>query len=554
MASQTELNKRLQDLLQEEAFTSSLGYPYLKESAFSNFMGHFHHLFKEGSSLLSQINHHPNGHTLASQVLKTVIKTAAITAPSDLWLLSYIIRDFKKIGLHEILATSGYSWSPDEHARWEPQLLYFDLLFLTSRGYLTRKEDVFVMKDEPFIKEIFFDFPIDLPFPEDADQAPPIKPSHKWLDGIRQFLEKKPSLTPSDWRAGLDDILLSTLIVPTLLRISKANKLTGDLGDLLPDSLFTIPEQELLEACGYTEHHHLTELGTRVFQRGIAPMGIIYAYKPYMLSHLDRLNKKKNQVWVERSGNVKASQDANRKSFALANNALDQFCEDTGFKFDVFIEHAVGRGEATRQRYLKDPKAPIRYFGADLEEKAIAQSIRERDLGHLPPHMKFICPADIGKPESLIDVLKQEGLADQQWVMMVGNGFHEVRNQSDEQMIHIFKAYAATGMVLIFTEETALSTSDLLATGFNTYHSGFRYVHSISGQGLRGEFDLEDEDLPMSWTQCANKGNYQVLKKYSIRSRNIYPYAREGRPNPAVSVTYFCVPDHHLVLRNLKST
>ena len=41
--------------------------------------------------------------------------------------------------------------------------------------------------------------------------------------------------------------------------------------------------------------------------------------------------------------------------------------------------------------------------------------------------------------------------------MLVGNGFHEVRQQTDERMVEVFRGYAEAGFVLLFTEESALA-------------------------------------------------------------------------------------------------
>ncbi len=40
--------------------------------------------------------------------------------------------------------------------------------------------------------------------------------------------------------------------------------------------------------------------------------------------------------------------------------------------------------------------------------------------------------------------------------MIVGNGFHEVRGQSDSGMVEIFRGYEDAGILLLFTEESAL--------------------------------------------------------------------------------------------------
>ncbi len=53
--------------------------------------------------------------------------------------------------------------------------------------------------------------------------------------------------------------------------------------------------------------------------------------------------------------------------------------------------------------------------------------------------------------------------------MIVGNGFHEVRGQSDSRMVEIFRAYEDASFLLLFTEESARAVDDLLQTGWNTY-------------------------------------------------------------------------------------
>src|SRR5262249_5220414 len=140
-------------------------------------------------------------------------------------------------------------------------------------------------------------------------------------------------------------------------------------------------------------------------------------------------------VHVQRSANVAASQDANRKTFEEANDKLDEFCREFGFRYSVFIEHAVGRGEATRQRFGRSGDSDIRYFGADLEDAAIDQAIEQQKSGNLPHNMEFIRSADIAKPERVIEFLAQRGLRDKSAVMMVGNGFHEIRQQTNSKMI-----------------------------------------------------------------------------------------------------------------------
>jgi len=96
--------------------------------------------------------------------------------------------------------------------------------------------------------------------------------------------------------------------------------------------------------------------------------------------------------------------------------------------------------------------------------------------------------------------------------------------------------------VLVFTEESALNDSDLINTAWNTYHAGFRYVHQMSGQGLRPAIDRGHQSTLWSWRNCITMGGYHLLEDYSHRTRSIYPFKSNREENPSISVTYFCVP------------
>ncbi len=251
-------------------------------------------------------------------------------------------------------------------------------------------------------------------------------------------------------------------------------------------------------------------------------------------------------VWVTRSANIVASQDANRHTFERANDALDAFCADTGFRYRVYIEHAIGRGEATRQRFARSGEEGLRYVGADLEDAAIDACEELQHAGRLPRNMAFVRQADIGQPELLVEALAQLDLDPEGAVMMVGNGFHEVREQTDTRMVEIFRRYAEAGLVLLFTEESALSVDDLLATAWNTYHAGFKYVHEKSGQGLRpadpAPLPRFGQPLLASWSECAERAGYVRTDTYSSRSRTIYPNRPGQGHNPAISVNHFFIP------------
>jgi hypothetical protein len=302
----------------------------------------------------------------------------------------------------------------------------------------------------------------------------------------------------------------------------------------------------VLRAAGAVDDEgRLSPVGARMLERGPGPFGIIEAYHPY-LAQLPKLwSEGPASVHVERSTNVAASQDANRRTFTRANDALDRFCADTGFSYTVFVEHAVGRGEATRQRWLRSGDA-LAYVGADLEDAAIDAAVVEQQAGRLPAAMRFVRHADIARPEVLVDAMTAAGLDTEGAVMLVGNGFHEVRDPVDETMIEVFRGYERAGFVLLFTEENALAVDDLLNTAWNTYHAGFKYVHERSGQGLRPANPRPPSRmgaaLATSWTECARRAGYVRADDYCSRTRTIYPYTPANGHNPAISVNHFLVP------------
>ena len=154
----------------------------------------------------------------------------------------------------------------------------------------------------------------------------------------------------------------------------------------------------LLEVAGVLENSCVTALGARLMARGPGPFGIVEAYHPYLDKLGAILQSGRGAIHLTRAANVAASQRANSASFAKANRALDAFCHDTGFDFDVFIEHALGRGEAFRQRWEQGGDDLV-YVGADLEDEAVDAAILEQGAGRLPQSMRFIRDADIGKPE-----------------------------------------------------------------------------------------------------------------------------------------------------------
>jgi len=353
----------------------------------------------------------------------------------------------------------------------------------------------------------------------------------------------------------LEDIEVGYRLVPLALGLWASGR-SGELlseGQLSEEGLCpNRPElgvaarQVLIAAGSLSDDGRWTPVGERLFGRGIGALGIIEAYHAYMDALPRVLREGRGAVHVSRGANITASQEANRKTFKAANDALDSFCAATGFSYSLYIEHAIGRGEATRQRFERSGDSSVHYFGADLEDPAIDAAEAEQAAGNLPAAMRFVRNADIGRPAVLVQAIEDAGVATEGGVMIVGNGFHEIRGQSDSRMVEVFEAYEKAGLILLFTEENALSVDDLLETAWNTYHSGFRYVHERSGQGLRPAEtpapSTHTRPLPASWTECATRAGYVRASGYCARSRTIYPYPTSNGHNPSISVNHFFVP------------
>ena len=556
------------EIITGETSISSAGFPYISDRSFRIFIEKIPHLFDRGQAILSwlrvlegelvriRISSQEERESLerATKVLHTVVLTAGVTAPPDLWLLKQVLSTHKRMHTLDWLL-SGNALEPEEHAR-ERHLslkqLKMDLHFLYSRGYLRKGDSNFLVAHDPSIARVLDSIEVIDPkhcinfVPEFTNWFSPTATSRRQEAFLSEWLRIDAVDYPTDsWVANHLQIELGYRLLPLVLGLRAAG-LTQSLmedADLEEHIPAILPEMNsIFEHAGFVKDGKVTELGERVFQRGPGPFGIIGAYHPYLNNLEALLTSSPLGTWVHRGENVAASQDANRKTFEAGNDRLDAFCKKHNFRYLIFIEHAVGRGEATRQRLARSGEDEIRYFGADLEDAAIDQAIEQQRQGFLPRNMQFIGSADIGEPERVIQFLGNLGLANQPAVMMVGNGFHEIRHQTNERMIEVFNAYQEAGFVLIFSEESALRDEALIHTAWNTYHAGFRYVHEISGQGLRPTCESGGASERWSWRKCATLGGYLILDEFCYRSRTVYPHRRPNHKNPSISETYFCVP------------
>ncbi|MED5372605.1 MAG: hypothetical protein VX899_16435 [Myxococcota bacterium] len=508
-------------ILRSPTFTSTAGYPYLQEPAFVRLRDWVPLLFSDGATLLGDLDcalEQDASVQQAVRVVRQVVNTAAVTAPPDLWLLRQVLDTLRQRGTLQALATACVK--PDRE-------LAIDLSFLLSRGYLTRQGDSFRLAEHSHAQGL-----LELPELPALGDLVPVWRAH--LRGEGPAPEHGPLLPqarePGLWFATAHEIQLGFRLVPLVLAVHAEG---------LQEQPLTPQAEALLAQCGLSGG----PLRQRVLRRGPGPFGIIQAYHPYMAQLSQILDGGRGSVHVERSANVAASQVANRKSFERMSAALDRFCQDTGHRYGVHIEHALGRGEATRQRWEAGPEGLV-FVGADLEDASLDAARAQQAQGHLPADMRFV-QADIGNPQQLLAPLADLDLEGA--VMVVGNGFHEVRGAGDSLLIAAMKAYQEAGLILLFTEESALAVDDLLHTAFNTYHAGFKYVHERSGQGLRPATPVPPSALAMplsaSWTECAEQAGYRRVERYCVRSRTIYPYTPAGGHNPAISVNHFFVPE-----------
>ncbi len=575
--------RRLAALCETPAGTSSADYPFLSQDAWETLRDEIAHLFAQGQRVLDAAaaleaalpaagasDGAADNARRVLQVVRQVVLTAAITAPPDLWLLRNVLANLAEVGLTRRLL-AGEAIVPHrcfaDGAPLAAREVAVDLTFLQARGLVETYDEAFRVAGHPRARQA-----LERLGPLASDQ--PVTATALWrrlfaAEALGEFdaatlaaLGARPPRRGDErqnhWIPTVEEIELGWLLLPLVLGLRASGNSAGLEEGTILDAAALAPARadlaagalRIFDAAGWARaagegRAKITALGARGFARGAGPFGIIETYHTYLEHGVEILRGADARAWVHRDENVAASQEANRASFERAHDALDSFCRDTGFAYAVFIEHACGRGEATRLRRARSGDG-LHYFGADLEDAAIEAALAEQRAGRLPPDMVFVHRADIGRPEALLEALRAHGASAEGAVMMVGNGFHEVRAATDAQMVEVFAGYERAGIVLLFTEENALAVEDLRATAWNTYHAGFRWVHDKSGQSLRPATPRAPRHgghaLRAAWDDCARRAGYVRADAYCSRSRRIYPTTNPDGHNPAVSVNHFFVP------------
>lgn len=564
-------HEKLIDIITAPNSKDKDGFPIITPESFKLFRDKVPHLFVNGLAVLEWIddvslqvgeNKKQDPVAYASienglNALRTLVRTPATTAPPALWLARQILATHKRLGTLDALIKAGDKGLNVEifarESALEPKQMVIDLDFLHQLGYLDKKSNgnySVANFDVVALFEAIQDIPAHLRF----DHATVLQ---KFFEGSATETEKglledwfrlpqMDSPAISLWRGSVADMELSYYLLPLVIALKATGNYKKIINDLFDESYSSIPFKILMNA-GFIDEGGLTSLGEKVFDQGVGAYGIVGAYHTYLEGdkHEDLLRNPNASKHVNRGPNVVASEIGNRKTFSTAAKSIAKYEKDRGRKFDVVIEHAAG-GSVGIEEYIKASGSEGRIFvAADLEDDALKLTRKKIKEGKLPDSIVQVQPADIGRAEQLLNVLKAKGIDTKNAVMIVGNGFHEARGKTDAEMVALKKAYREAGITLVYTEEIRLTSDQIRETGFNTYHAPFLWAHDTSGQVLRMIVPANSRKSGerMSWQASDTLAGFKLLAPYMNRTRRIMPVADENdASNPSISVTFFAVP------------
>ena len=144
-----ELKHDIREVLLSRPRLSSAGYPYLHPALWARLRDWVPVILDDGQQVLDLTDELEKEIGVDAKqnarVVRQVVKTAAVTAPSDLWLMRHIQSALRKVGLAErllkgeaiFLAQSGFLEKEIE----------IDFRFLLTRGTLVRQGEGYRLAD-----------------------------------------------------------------------------------------------------------------------------------------------------------------------------------------------------------------------------------------------------------------------------------------------------------------------------------------------------------------------------------------------------------------------
>ena len=285
--------RELIEIVSGDTAISSANYPYICESSFKLMIQEVPHLFQNGLITLdwlslveaekeqfSGIGQAPiESLERALKVLRTIIFTAAITAPPDLWVLRHVLSTHQTLGTLDFLL-AGATLEVKDYAqknRLNAHQLSIDLQFLHSRGYLLCFENCYRIPQSPVLRGFLESFqPLGQVFLTNITGN-----LIEWLsstantEGQTQFIKdwlefRAPKIYARPrWIANAFDLEAGYRLVPLVLSF-RALGLTTELkqGVILNEAIPNLlPEMIcLFEETGLARLGRVTRLGQRVFK------------------------------------------------------------------------------------------------------------------------------------------------------------------------------------------------------------------------------------------------------------------------------------------------
>ncbi len=487
-------------------------YPTTTLPAFSDFIHRVPHLFQNGLAILKWIDQlEAAKHQMRSglKLLKTIVNTAAITAPTDLWIARQVFATYQKLGVLDELKT-GAVIHPKNYAaskNWNARQMEIDFHFLYTRGYLDKTDE-----------------------------------GYRW------------SNNDSAWVASPQDLELGYQLVPLILDLHTkgfGKNIKAGTPVAIPD--ITTTTMDLLHRTGLVDaQNNWTIVAPRILDKATGPFGIIYTYQDYLLQHEALLTSQDQRPHVARAKNIAHSEHAHRESFKGMVQSYADYLKTNPGKPKIVIEHAVAKGVALQEfiKFFKNNgwdhvEEDVQFCGFDYEETALDTGARQMRAQGVLPANTILEQADIGAPDQMLAALLKAGVKKEDLkgaVLFVGAGFHEIR-KSDDEIIEVIRKYHDLGIIIVSDETSDLTANQLRDTAFQTYHAGFQWVHETSGQILRPAWRYDKPMNRLSWQEVFTQGGYTFLADYSKGTRPIAPIsAPPQQSNPPHRMAYFFIP------------